>query len=64
MSVDFALVMDILPEQMNKGKDIAVWHQVRVDNISTPYTLPQHHTDKAEGRDLPCPYDVAEGLGS
>lgn len=25
-SVDFALVMDVLPEEKDKAKDIAVWH--------------------------------------
>ena len=25
-SVDFALVMDVLPEKKDKAKDIAVWH--------------------------------------
>lgn len=27
-SVDFAIVMDILPAERDKAKDIAVWHQV------------------------------------
>ena len=28
-AVDFALVMDVLPEEKDKAKDLAVWHQVR-----------------------------------
>ena len=31
-AVDFALVMDVLPEEKDKAKDLAVWHQV----IKTP----------------------------
>ncbi len=27
-AVDFALVMDVLPQEKDKAKDIAVWHQV------------------------------------
>ena len=37
-----------------------------VDNIYSQPLL-QHHADKAEGSSpslLPCPYDVAEGVGS
>ena len=29
-AVDFALVMDVLPEEKDKAKDLAVWHQVGV----------------------------------
>ena len=29
-AVDFALVMDVLPEEKDKAKDLAVWHQVSV----------------------------------
>ena len=28
-AVDFALVMDVLPNDREKAKDLAVWHQVR-----------------------------------
>lgn len=28
-AVDFALVMDVLPVEKDKAKDLAVWHQVR-----------------------------------
>jgi len=27
-AVDFALVMDVLPNDREKAKDLAVWHQV------------------------------------
>ena len=27
-AVDFALVMDVLPDEKDKAKDLAVWHQV------------------------------------
>ena len=27
-AVDFALVMDVLPAEKDKAKDLAVWHQV------------------------------------
>lgn len=27
-AVDFALVMDVLPDDKEKAKDLAVWHQV------------------------------------
>ena len=30
-AVDFALVMDVLPEDKDKAKDLAVWHQVGKD---------------------------------
>ena len=29
-AVDFALVMDVLPNDREKAKDLAVWHQVLV----------------------------------
>ena len=29
ISVDFAMVMDILPNESDKAKDLAVWHQVQ-----------------------------------
>ena len=32
-AVDFALVMDVLPAEKDKAKDIAVWHLVRYQNI-------------------------------
>ncbi|KAH9495320.1 hypothetical protein Btru_018870 [Bulinus truncatus] len=37
-SVDFALVMDVLPEESDKAKDIAVWHQALVlpQALATP----------------------------
>lgn len=37
-SVDFALVMDVLPEEKEKAKDIAVWHQALVlpQALATP----------------------------
>nr|KAG5690887.1 hypothetical protein BaRGS_028919 [Batillaria attramentaria] len=37
-SVDFALVMDVLPEEREKAKDIAVWHQALVlpQALATP----------------------------
>ncbi|XP_025089237.1 uncharacterized protein LOC112561152 [Pomacea canaliculata] len=37
-SVDFALVMDVLPEEQEKAKDIAVWHQALVlpQALATP----------------------------
>ncbi|XP_064631970.1 uncharacterized protein LOC135490624 [Lineus longissimus] len=37
-AVDFALVMDVLPEEKEKGKDIAVWHQALVlpQALATP----------------------------
>lgn len=37
-SIDFALVMDVLPEEKDKAKDIAVWHQALVlpNAIATP----------------------------
>jgi len=28
-AVDFALVMDVLPNDREKAKDLAVWHQVQ-----------------------------------
>ena len=27
-AVDFALVMDVLPDDKDKAKDLAIWHQV------------------------------------
>jgi len=27
-AVDFALVMDVLPAEKDKAKDLAIWHQV------------------------------------
>ncbi|XP_076453746.1 uncharacterized protein LOC143288946 [Babylonia areolata] len=38
LSVDFALVMDVLPEEKEKAKDIAVWHQALVlpQALATP----------------------------
>ncbi|KAL8604491.1 hypothetical protein ACOMHN_015775 [Nucella lapillus] len=38
LSVDFALVMDVLPEEREKAKDIAVWHQALVlpQALATP----------------------------
>ena len=40
MSVDFALVMDVLPDDKDRAKDLAVWHQV-VCNVcaSTFYSM-------------------------
>lgn len=37
-SIDFALVMDVLPDERDKAKDIAVWHQALVlpNAIATP----------------------------
>ena len=37
-SVDFALVMDVLAEDADKAKDIAVWHQALVlpQALATP----------------------------
>ncbi|XP_065067004.1 uncharacterized protein LOC135692684 [Rhopilema esculentum] len=37
-AVDFALVMDVLPEEKDKAKDLAVWHQALVlpQAIATP----------------------------
>ncbi|CAG2244177.1 unnamed protein product [Mytilus edulis] len=37
-SIDFALVMDVLPDEKDKAKDIAVWHQALVlpNAIATP----------------------------
>lgn len=37
-SVDFALVMDILPEEKDKAKDIAVWHLALIlpNALATP----------------------------
>lgn len=37
-SVDFALVMDVLPDEKDKAKDIAVWHLALVlpNAIATP----------------------------
>ncbi|KAL3876847.1 hypothetical protein ACJMK2_034632 [Sinanodonta woodiana] len=37
-SVDFALVMDVLPEEKEKAKDIAVWHQALIlpNALATP----------------------------
>jgi len=37
-AVDFALVMDVLPEEKDKAKDLAVWHQAFVlpQAIATP----------------------------
>ena len=29
-AVDFALVMDVLPAEKDKAKDLAVWHQVTI----------------------------------
>ena len=29
-AVDFALVMDVLPDEKDKAKDIACWHQVNL----------------------------------
>ena len=36
--MDFALVMDVLPEEREKAKDIAVWHQALVlpQALATP----------------------------
>ena len=36
--MDFALVMDVLPEEKEKAKDIAVWHQALVlpQALATP----------------------------
>ena len=31
-AVDFALVMDVLPDEPHKAKDLAVWHQVCTKN--------------------------------
>lgn len=38
-SVDFALVMDVLPDDSDKAKDIAVWHQALVlpQALATPF---------------------------
>merc|ERR1712150_181261 len=30
LAVDFALVMDVLPDERDKAKDLAVWHQALV----------------------------------
>ena len=30
-AVDFALVMDVLPNDREKAKDLAVWHQVNIN---------------------------------
>ena len=37
-SVDFALVMDVLPDERDKAKDIAVWHQALIlpNALATP----------------------------
>lgn len=37
-AVDFALVMDVLPEERNKAKDMAVWHQALIlpQALATP----------------------------
>ncbi|XP_060607062.1 uncharacterized protein LOC132759322 [Ruditapes philippinarum] len=37
-SVDFALVMDVLPQEKDKAKDIAVWHQALIlpNALATP----------------------------
>lgn len=37
-SVDFALVMDVLPEEKDKAKDIAVWHLALIlpNALATP----------------------------
>lgn len=37
-SVDFALVMDVLPKEKDKAKDIAVWHQALIlpNALATP----------------------------
>ena len=37
-SVDFALVMDVLPHDRDKAKDIAVWHQALIlpNALATP----------------------------
>lgn len=32
-AVDFALVMDVLPNDREKAKDLAVWHQVSEQNF-------------------------------
>ena len=36
-AVDFALVMDVLPVEKDKAKDLAVWHQVRTVFLYTSF---------------------------
>ena len=53
-AVDFALVMDVLPNDREKAKDLAVWHQVHYNinilslnnNRIKPFTADKSFIDK------------------
>ena len=34
VTVDYALLLDVLPDKANRGNDIAVWHQVLLQGTS------------------------------